>query len=179
MMLHALLARSNNWSALSDCCPALALSCIFGYRLDCATPTALVAACSRASAAKMSGRRWASSEGKLTGKSSGSVICAKSISGGSSLAGTRPSTTDSAWRAFARSWRNDGSKVMSLAIWLCALTISSRATDPLSNAVCTSRRLSRSCMRIVSTVAICARADAIASVCMTAWPVTVRYAASS
>src|SRR6266436_7212901 len=127
----------------------------------------------------MSGRRWASSEGKLTGTSSGSVIWAKSTSGGSSLAGTRPSTTDSAWRALARSWRSDGSKVMSLAIWLCALTTSSRATDPLSNAVCTSRRLSRSWTRMVSTVAICARAEAIASVCKTAWPVTVRYAASS
>jgi len=26
MRLHALLARSNSWSALSDCCPTVALS---------------------------------------------------------------------------------------------------------------------------------------------------------
>ena len=62
---------------------------------------------------------------------------------------------------------------MSLAIWLCALTISSRDTDPLSNAVCTSRRLSI-LREDYFNGRNRARADAIASDCKTAWPVTVR-----
>jgi len=113
--LQIVLEVVNSVAVDRASCPTDAERVIDGYIAAVATPIAALAAWSDASAARMSGRWWTSSDGSVSGRSPGSERSARSKSGGVQSAGNWPTRTEKACRAALSCWRSGGSCVRSLA----------------------------------------------------------------
>ena len=140
---------------------------------------AALAACSCASAARMSGRRRTSSEGTVTGSSPGNMRVSSSKSGGDHSAGALPTSTDRACCATFSCCMSGGNRVRSPASWLSALRTSVRATLPAVKAMRTSSRLCSSAAMMSFTALICADVEAMVSAWVSVLADKVRYAAAS
>ena len=145
-----------------------------GYWAATATPTAAVAACRSASAARMSGRRRTRVDGRLTGVSAGAVSFSSSKSGAVHSAGDLPARSAIWCRAMSRSRSRGGNRAWSSASWATPPESALCASPPAASARRTMSITRWSSLTMAFTSVIWARSPAIFIACIAMLPLSVR-----